>query len=148
MLASGVIRYRIELLHAAARLPERFADLADHALTLADADAEAYAALNALWSLPKDDPARLESWDAAVEAAIDAPMRTITACIDAMERCDAMRDRTNPMLHSDLNAALHLCMAAAHAAAENVRVNLPSVNDAARRDQVHADLNQLLGALG
>ena len=136
--------------HDAANTADRDAlqDLATHTLTLADADADAYGTLNALWKLPKDDTARVAGWDDAVDAAIDVPMRTIGACIDALERCDAMRPRTNPMLHSDLNGALHLCMAAAHAAAENVRVNLPLVSDTARRNALQASLDTMLKALG
>jgi hypothetical protein len=54
----------------------RLRELRHEALELADRDAEAYGALNALWKLPKDAPARLTAWDAAVAAAIDAPLPT------------------------------------------------------------------------
>ena len=119
-------------------------DLADKALSLADADAQAYAALNALWKKPKDDPERLAKWDETVEAAIEAPMRLIEACLDALERCDAMRSRTNSMLHSDLNGAVSLLVAAQLAAAENVRVNLPSVGCDDRRAEIQAAMDAML----
>jgi formiminotetrahydrofolate cyclodeaminase len=123
------------------------ADLSHCALSLAQDDAEAFAALNALWKLPQDDPKRMARWDATVQAAIDAPMRTMHACLEALDRCDAMRHRTNSMLHSDLNGAVHLLIAAAHVAAENVRVNLPSVRDEGRRAEVETGLKDALEAL-
>jgi len=123
-------------------------DLAEHALALADADAAAYADLNALWKKPADDPDRVARWDDVVEAAIEAPMRTIEACLDALERCDAMRDRTNTMLHSDLNSAISLLVAAQLAAAENVRVNLPSVACDERRAEIQQALDAMLPGEG
>jgi formiminotetrahydrofolate cyclodeaminase len=119
-------------------------DLAEHALSLADADAKAYAALNALWKLPEDNAEREAQWEDVVEAAIEAPMRTIEACLDALERCDAMRDRTNSMLHSDLNGAVNLLVAAQLTAAENVLVNLPSVRDEDRRDEIQSAMDAML----
>lgn len=119
-------------------------DLARHALALADADALAYGSLNALWKKPEDDPEREAGWDGAVEAAIDAPMRLMRAATDALDRCEGMRERTNPMLHSDLSGAIHLLVAALHAAGETVRVNLPLVRDDARRAALDAQLADLL----
>ena len=145
-LARMVLAYSVDkkslAKHAKAnRADDRaLAELATLALSLADADATAYATLNELLTLPEGDATREAGWDAAVEAAIDAPMRTIKACTDALDRCDAMHDRTNSMLHSDLNGAIHLLVAAAHVAAENVQVNLPSVRGDERRAEVEQDL--------
>lgn len=112
------------------------AQLATRALALADEDAVAYATLNALWKLPEGDAERDAGWDAAVDNAIDAPMQTMDLCTDAVNRCEAMADRTNTMLHSDLNGAIHLLVSAMHVAAENVRVNLPLVRNETRRAEI------------
>ena len=115
---------------------EALAECASRALALADEDAAAYAVLNTLWKLPEDDQEREANWDAAVDNAIDAPMQTMDVCSDALDRCEAMAHRTNTMLHSDLNGAIHLLVAATHVAAENVRVNLPLLRDEARRTAI------------
>ena len=59
----------------------RLRELRHEALELADRDAEAYGALNALWKLPKDAPTRLTAWDAAVAAAIDEDIRANAASL-------------------------------------------------------------------
>ena len=149
-LARMVLAYSIDKKslaeHAEANQADETAlgDLAAHALALADVDANAYATLNDLWKKPESDPARLSGWDDAVAAAIDAPMRLMHACIDALDRCEAMRERTNIMLHSDLTGAIHLLVAALHAAGETARVNLPSVRDDARRSELDAQISAML----
>lgn len=112
----------------------RLADLRRTALSLADRDAEAYGALNALWKLPKDAPARLAAWDAAVAEAIDAPQAILDAAAEIAATCAGLGARTNPNLASDLAIAVDLARVAARAAAHNVEVNLPSVTEAADRE--------------
>ena len=124
----------------------RLADLRRAALALADRDAEAYGALNALWKLPKDSPARAAGWDAAVAEAIDAPQAILDAAAEVAAACAGLGSRTNPNLASDLAIALDLARVAARAAAHNVEVNLPSVADeatrAARRDRMVRALHE------
>lgn len=124
----------------------RLADLRRTALSLADRDAEAYGALNALWKLPKDAPARLAAWDAAVAEAIDAPQAILDAAAEIAATCAGLGARTNPNLASDLAIAVDLARVAARAAAHNVEVNLPSVADAddraSRRRRMDAALDE------
>jgi formiminotetrahydrofolate cyclodeaminase len=124
----------------------RLADLRRTALSLADRDAEAYGALNALWKLPKDSPVRLSAWDAAVAEAIDAPQAILDAAAEIAITCEGLAARTNANLASDLAIAVDLARVAARAAAHNVEVNLPSVADAddraARRARMDAALDE------
>jgi formiminotetrahydrofolate cyclodeaminase len=99
----------------------------ERALAAARADADAYAALNALGTLPADDPRRLAGFAAAVEAAIAAPMLVVTLAGELAARTRDLAGRTAKALDSDLAIAADLALAAARAAAWNVRVNLPSL---------------------
>jgi len=115
------------------------------AIALAEDDARAYAALNALWRLPKDDPARAGFAD-AVLAAIAAPEATLALARETVGALATLCGTTSPSLASDLRIALDLAAAAALAAQENVRINLPSVDDAGRRGDISARTEAMLAA--
>lgn len=130
---------------------EAAATLADHrvrALALAEADARAYARLNALWRLPEEDPKRRAEWDAAVAAAIDAPSRAIDLALETLDLLERLPGRTNAMLASDVAVAAVMAEAAARGAAWNVRINLPSVHDAARRAAIERRTAERLACAG
>ena len=126
----------------------RLGELRASALALADRDAAAYGALNALWKLPKDDPSRARAWDAAVAEAIDAPQAILDLAAEVASACAGLGASTNPNLASDLAIAVDLARAAARAAAHNVEVNLPSVADAAAREARRARMAAALSAAG
>jgi len=117
---------------------KRLSQLATRALELAETDAEAYAALNALWKLDESDERRQREWPGAVEAAIDAPMQVLATCTKIIELLEALAGKTNPMLNSDLAMAAILAEAGARSAAWNVRINLPLLKDDAKA----SDLNE------
>ncbi|MFM7258980.1 MAG: cyclodeaminase/cyclohydrolase family protein [bacterium] len=116
------------------------------ALELAREDAAAYAVLNRLWKLPKDDPARA-GFAQAVLAAIAAPEATLALATDTVAALGTLVGTTSASLASDLRIAFDLAMAAANAAIENVRINLPSLDDAALRDAIGARTEARLGAI-
>jgi formiminotetrahydrofolate cyclodeaminase len=122
----------------------RLTELRHHALTLADRDAEAYGVLNSLWKLPKDSVARIDAWDEAVAAAIDAPQSILNTAAEIASICRGLGTRTNPNLASDLLIALDLACVAARAAAHNVEVNLPSVTDDSDRNARSAAMTRAL----
>ena len=149
-LGSMVVRYSIgkralvehEALHQQS-LTE-LEKLRVRALDHARADAEAYSRLNDLMRLPAEDPRRTAEWPAAVSAAIDAPMLVL---IDAMRLLSLLTDlagKISAMLASDLAIAAVLGDASARAAAWNVRVNLPFVDDPAARDSIEQRLGNSL----
>ena len=101
------------------------------ALALADRDAAAYARLAALWKLPEDDATRAREFQPAVREAIDAPQAIVDLAHRACALLAELPARTNARLGSDLAIAANLAALAADAAEWNVRVNLPSLSDAA-----------------
>ena len=112
------------------------------ALDLAEADAEAYGRLNALWKLDQDDPARREQWADAVASAIDPPRRIVTLNLAMLELMHELLGKTNTMLDSDLAIAAVLADAAARAGAWSVRINLPLMDDADEARQLEQQVEQ------
>jgi len=115
-------------------------------LDLAAQDASAYALLNTLWKLPKDDPARA-GFGAAVLAAIAAPEATVRLAHDTLASLEALVGTTSASLASDLRIAIDLAAVGARAAQENVRINLPSVADEALRAAISARTEAMLAAI-
>ncbi len=107
----------------------------NRAIELAAMDARAYGALNRLWKLPKDDPARA-GFEDAVRAAIAAPEATIVLASETVSSLATLVGTTSPSLASDLRIAFDLAVAAADAAIENVRINTPSLSEATERTLV------------
>jgi formiminotetrahydrofolate cyclodeaminase len=116
------------------------------AIELAESDACAYGALNRLWKLPKDDPART-GFDEAVRAAIAAPEATLMLAAETVAALEVLVGTTSASLASDLRIAFDLAVAATDAAIENVRINTPSLADRAEAAIITARSEAALGAL-
>ena len=111
-------------------------------LEFADKDAEAYAGLNELWSLPKDDPKRVEKWDSALDLAIMVPLGIMEAGSELMNVYEKIAPISNPNLHSDLASAAAMCHASVISAGHSVRVNAEMLEDAGRKAEVLDDLQR------
>lgn len=116
----------------------------EEALVLADADAIAYEALNALWKLQKDDPERESKWESVVQEAIDVPLRTMELSQRVLTTLEMLVGKTNAMLKSDLAIASILAEASAKSANINVQINLPQLPDEAKRDIIANKANNIL----
>jgi formiminotetrahydrofolate cyclodeaminase len=136
-LGAMVLRYTVGRPSFATHEAQNTAALAEldamraTALALADRDAAAYARLAALWKLPEDDATRAREFQPAVREAIDAPQAIVDLAHRACALLAELPARTNARLGSDLAIAANLAALAADAAEWNVRVNLPSLSDAA-----------------
>ena len=118
--------------------------LRERSMRQADADADAYGRLNALWSRPQDDPERIEGFQDAVRGAINAPgeiMETASLILEVLER---LPGRSAPHLASDLSIAIETATMGARAAERNVSVNLPLITN----EEERASLDERYGALG
>jgi formiminotetrahydrofolate cyclodeaminase len=99
------------------------------ALALADLDAQAYAALNALWSLTAAERAADPRWSPAVDAATTAPASIGDLALAVLAMLDRMPGRTSTIIRSDLAIAAEFAALGVTGAAWNVRANL-SLHDA------------------
>ncbi len=129
-----------ELVDAAKRLDKTRLIL----LTLADEDARAYAALNAMMRLPEDDAVRIKGWADAVRDAIDVPRAGVAASASLASLLEGLLGKSNRWLGSDLAIAAELAGAAASAFAWNVRVNLPQLEDTDQRSKLEAEALMLV----
>jgi len=122
--------------------------LADTLLTLADEDADAYAAFGRAARLPRSTDAEIRDRsvamaDAAREAS-EVPLGCLEACREVASLAESLVGRSNVNASSDLGVAALLADAAARGAAANVLVNLPSVGDEAWAEQTRARVGELV----
>ena len=122
--------------------------LATRFLELSDADAAAYAGFAAALKLPRDtdqeQTTRRSALQAAARVASEIPLQTVEACLELVVTAESLVGRSNTNAASDLNVAALLGEAAGRGAAENVLVNLPSVDDEAYSSATTARVMGLL----
>lgn len=99
-----------------------------------DEDTNAFNAVMDAMKLPKGTPAEKSARDAALQSgyksAVEVPLATARACIDALGLAlEAVAGNNNSA--SDAGVAALMARAGAHGAALNVLINLGSINDAA-----------------
>jgi formiminotetrahydrofolate cyclodeaminase len=142
---------------------ERFADVAPAVRDLAsrlqradamlqeliDEDAVAYEQLaqafrrGASASGRQSDPARRKQIAAAAGVAAGVPLQTLALAVRVRRDLEHLASVCNPNLKPDVDAGIHLALAAMQAAAANIHANLPFLPEA-KRETVRAELEQLL----
>jgi glutamate formiminotransferase len=113
---------------------------------LAADDAEAFDHFMAAMSLPKDDAARPEKMQRALKHAAEVPLKTAQQAAGALAVARAAAPLAGAAVASDINCAMHLLKAAALCAAENVRINLGGIKDAAASKELEDRLEKTLAA--
>jgi glutamate formiminotransferase/formiminotetrahydrofolate cyclodeaminase len=132
--------------------------LAGRCLALADDDAAAYGTFAAVMKMPRDTDeqkaVRKAALGEAATVAARVPLAVVLCCREIAVAAEELAGRSNRNAASDLAVSANLSVAAAHSAAENVRVNLPTVPDRAladdlafRTDEALADVEQIARAV-
>ena len=102
---------------------------------LVDEDSRSYDAVVAAYTLPKasdaEKAARKEAVGRAMALATDVPLQTAEACLVVLKAAQEAAEHGNPNALSDARTAGALAWAGLLGAAENVRINAPSLGDAA-----------------
>jgi len=114
----------------------RLAELRGRLLTNIDRDARSYEAVMAAYKLPKssesEQAVRNQAIEEASKNAASVPLETAELAVEVAHLLDDLRPpagRTIPQAASDVAVALSLVQSAKAGAIENVRVNLPSIQD-------------------
>jgi formiminotetrahydrofolate cyclodeaminase len=107
-------------------------------------DQEAYGELTAARKLPADATDKQERITAAVLACIRGPQAIGATAVSILQLCERIVKKVNPWLLSDLAVCADLATTTARCASYNVRVNLPSVDDAADRERYQAETDKML----
>ncbi|MSQ89821.1 MAG: sugar ABC transporter substrate-binding protein [Phycisphaerales bacterium] len=103
------------------------------ALDLADRDASAYCALNAMWKIPAAERATRADWQSTVTEAIAAPSAIADLAMGVLAALGSMSSITSAQLASDLNIAKRFAHTALECALLNVEVNLPALSEGTAR---------------
>jgi formiminotetrahydrofolate cyclodeaminase len=135
-------RYDADLM---ARIRTEADELRDEALTLAEADAEAFGAVSAAYQLPKETTELLQARSAAIaEALIGAarpPADVIRTARRLIELTEELLPAGNRNVITDVAAAAEAARAAAVTARVNIEVNLRGIRDSATGDRaIRAEL--------
>ncbi len=113
---------------------------------LAGDDALAFDHFMEATALPKDDPARLARVQLALKHAAEVPLKTAQQAAGSLAIAKAAAPLAGAAVASDINCAVHLLRAAALCAAENVRINLGGIKDAAVVRDFEGRLEKTLAA--
>ena len=113
-------------------------------LELADEDVKAFPEFLAALKLPKDYPGRKEIFTRATLNACKAPLEMARCCCDVMDMLDAVMERGNIMLISDVGCGVLLCEAAMNAAGMNVYINTGSLKDCPEAREIETEIDTLL----
>ena len=136
---SNGARYDADLM---ARIRTEADELRDEALTLAEADAEAFGAVSAAYQLPKETTELLQARSAAIaEALIVAarpPADVIRTARRLIELTEGLLPAGNRNVITDVAAAAEAARAAAVTARVNIEVNLRGIRDSANRAELTA----------
>jgi methenyltetrahydrofolate cyclohydrolase len=149
-MVAGLSRLRaataedLERLAAAGRLT---AQLSEELTALVDRDSQAYEAVMGAYRLPKAhaDEARRRSAEIqkAIAEATAAPLDVMRRCADAIEQGAVVAAFGNRHASSDVQVALELLAAGLRGARLNVEINLGSLTDASRAEEIRAEIARL-----
>ena len=113
---------------------------------LAADDAAAFDRFMEAMSLPKDDASRPAKMQAALIHAAEVPFKTAQIAAGALAVAKQAAPLAGSAVASDINCAIHLLKAAALCAAENVRINIGGIKDAAAAKELESRLEKTLSA--
>ena len=98
--------------------------------------------------MPKDTEeelaVRARAMQEGYKAATRVPFSTVEQCKAALDLCREMVEHADPTMISDVGTGALMARAGVHAAAYNVRINLPSIDDEAFRQEMVGGLQLLV----
>jgi glutamate formiminotransferase / formiminotetrahydrofolate cyclodeaminase len=111
-------------------------------------DAAVYAEVSKAYKMTRTTPgetdARAQAISNALIAAAEVPLQTARACAGVADLAATVAEKGNPNAITDAGVAALLADAGCRAAAYNVRINIASLDDRARGEQLVAEVNELV----
>ena len=107
-------------------------------------DAEAFFPLSQAYGIPKDDPSRAATLEAATKNACKAPYEMMVEIAKSIELLEEMGTKGSKMLISDVGCGALFARAALEAASMNVFVNTKSFKDSDWAPELEAACDALL----
>ena len=130
------------------RLNARAGELRRELEGLVEADAEAFAPLAKAYSIPKDDPARAEIMEKALDAACAVPLEILEKCAEGVALAEEYAAKGSVLAVSDAGCAALFCKAAMQAAGLNVAINTRLMADREKADALDKKAGALLAEYG
>jgi glutamate formiminotransferase/formiminotetrahydrofolate cyclodeaminase len=122
--------------------------LAEKLESLVASDAAVYAEVSNAYKMPKttdqESEARLQAIDTALLAAAEVPFETARACAEVADLAAIVAEKGNSNAITDAGIAALLADAGCKAAAYNVRINVASLRDRSRGEQLVRDAKKLV----
>lgn len=119
-------------------------------LELVQADADAFAPLAAAYGMPRGTDEEAAAQKAALQHALvdacEVPLEIMRQCVQVVESCVFLAKHGSVMAVSDAGAGAVLAKAALLAASLNVRINIGSMDDAARAAAYRDEMEDLIAA--
>ena len=116
----------------------------DELLALIDEDVKAYGSVSAAYSMAngtdEEKAARKAAIQEALVIAMDAPLRVVRACREALRATAKLADIANKNLISDVGVAALLAEAALRAGKLNVEINLKFLKDEALAETTRKEI--------
>jgi formiminotetrahydrofolate cyclodeaminase len=126
------------------RARDRAEKLRSEALALADADAQAFAAVIAAYKLPKQTDEKAQRRSALIEAALldatEVPRRTATAASHVLDLCVEVIAGANPNVVSDLAASAAAARSALVTSLVNIEINRAALKGAEPAARLAAEM--------
>ena len=139
----GKARYQ-DVEEDVSRIMEEADSIRYRLIELVEEDASGFEPLMAAYALPKDDPTRPETLEAATVSAAMAPLGMVGECCRAVVLLEEMGEKCSRMLVSDVACGALLVRAAIEAASVNVYVNTASLSDRAQAERIDSTCKELV----
>jgi len=115
----------------------RLSDSGQRLLASIEEDAKVFAPLAAAYGLPKDDPQREQTLEAALALACTVPMEILEETARVAEIAEELARMGSRLAISDVGVAASACRAAAEGAAMNVYINTRPMKNREEADRLN-----------
>ena len=113
-------------------------------LELMDEDARAYQGVTDAYAIPKDDPAREATVQAALKQAAEPPYQMMIACGRSLELLEELGDHVSKLMISDVACGALMCRAALQSASLTLYANTTHMRDRDFAEELEAECEELL----